>query len=97
MKIDAATARLATYGLVYLLVLLGIFVSLSLLAGMFTWFDYRREEVRLLDKMIGPGFRNPPKLRYFWRWYETYLLLFVILTVITIYWYADTTIIPLIK
>lgn len=90
-------ARAGIRGLLGLLVLLMIYVVLSVLAGIFSWMDYRNEEVDLLDQIIGPGFRKRPSLRSLWRWYETYILLFMVVAVLAIYVYVERQIIPLVR
>lgn len=97
LHIDASAARAGLYGLLGLLVLVAAFIVLSLIIGILSWVDYRREEVELLDREVGKGLREKPRLRNFWRWYETYVVLFIILTVLAIYFYTVNQIIPLIK
>lgn len=97
LNIDASAARAGIYGLLGLLVLVAAFIVLSLIIGILSWLDYRREEVELLDREVGKGRREKPRLRNFWRWYETYVVLFVILTVAAIYFYTENQIIPMIK
>ena len=97
LNISVDTARMAIYGLLGLVVFLAFFVILFILAGMFSWFDYRKEEVELLDKAVGKGFRSAPKLGNLWRWYETYLILFIIVFVVVMFVFTTGQIIPLIK
>jgi hypothetical protein len=77
LAIDAETARMTIQALLALLLALAGFVIFLVLAGIFSWLDYRREEVALLDEVIRPGFRSNPSPRNFWRWYETYIVLFI--------------------
>jgi hypothetical protein len=79
-----------------LLILLTLFIVLSIIAGMASWYDYRVEEADLLNK-IKRGLRNYPKVRNFWRWGETYLLLFLIVFIALVSIYLETQIIPTIK
>ena len=97
LNISAEVARVGIQGLLGLLIILTLFVIFSILAGAFTWFDYRNEEVELLDQAIKPGFRKPPKAINFWRWHETYLLLFIMIVAVVIYIYVQSQIIPLIR
>ncbi|MDQ5823823.1 MAG: hypothetical protein M3441_06360 [Chloroflexota bacterium] len=97
LNIDASAARAGIYGLLGLLVLIAAFIVLSLIIGVLSWLDYRREEVELLDREVGKGLREKPRLRNFWRWHETHVILFVIFTVAAIYLYTENYIIPLIK
>ena len=63
------------------------------MSGIFSWFDYRKEEVKLLDEEVGVGFRTPPQKGNWWRWYETHMILFVFLIVVTIVIFVETQII----
>lgn len=92
--VAADVARTAMQALVALLVLVGLFTILSIVAGIFSWFDYRNEEVDLLDVAVGEGFRDRPSARNFWRWTETYMIAFIILAVIAIVLVAEVWIIP---
>jgi len=80
-----------------LLILLSIFILLSMIAGISSWYDYRKEETKLLSEEVDPAFRKPPKLRTLWRWSETYLILFLIVFVTAVSVYLEYQIIPLIK
>ena len=95
-NLSAAAARVTIEGLLGLLVILATFLIVSIVAGAISWFDYRTEEVALLDKAVKPGFRNPPKWRNLWRWNETYVVLFVIICVFIIYRFVQNQILPLI-
>lgn len=97
LKIDASTARLAIQGSLGLLILVALFVNVSILVNVLSWLDYRREEVDLLNQSIEQNWRRLPQLRNFWRWSETYILLFVSLAVIGIVFYVEYQIIPLVK
>ncbi|MFL6214850.1 MAG: hypothetical protein ACJ74J_13280 [Blastocatellia bacterium] len=97
LKIDAEVARVGIRGLLGLLIILTAFVALSIISGLFSWFDYRREEVELLKKEIGSGFRQPPRLKNLWRWSETYLLLFLVAAIVFIYRFVEHQVIPLIQ
>ena len=97
LNLTPDVARTAIQGLLGLLVILAAFVVFSVLAGIFSWFDYRVEEVDLLNRMIGSGFRKPPKKRNFWRWQETHVLVFIIIVVTSIVIFVQSKIIPLIK
>lgn len=97
LKIDAATARASIHGLVGLLVLLTLFVTISIIVGVTSWFDYRRDEVKLLDEVIAPGYRQPPRFQNLWRWHETYFIAFLGLMVLLIIVFVETQLIPLIK
>ena len=80
-----------------LLILLTLFILFSIISSMASWLDYRREEVEILNNAVGKGFRQLPKLNNFWRWHETYLILFIIAFTTLIYLYTEYQLIPLIK
>jgi hypothetical protein len=70
---------------------------MSVLAGVYSWFDYRREEVNLLNEVVRPGFRMPPKARNFWRWYETYVVVLMLIIVALAYFFVERVMIPAIS
>ncbi|GER86263.1 hypothetical protein KDW_04250 [Dictyobacter vulcani] len=77
-----------------LLIIDTLFVVISLLSGIFSWLDYRREETVVLKHALGESFREPPRFRNFWRWYETYMILFILIFVIIIIFYVESQFIP---
>ena len=97
LKITAAMAKVSIQGLVGMLIILAVFAMISIIAGMISWFDYRKEEVALLDDAIERGYRRTPKWGNFWRWSETYVLLFIVIMTIIISWFVENQVIPLIK
>jgi hypothetical protein len=97
LKITAEAAQTAIHGLLWLLAVLAGFVVVSVLGGIFSWWDYRKEEVELLDDEVFVGFRTNPKATNLWRWYETYLLIFLVLVVIGIWWFVCSRVLPLVK
>ena len=94
LHISPDVARTSLQGLVGLLVLLMLFIIVSLLSGISSWFDYRKAELRLLDEEVGVGFRNAPRMRDWWRWYEVHMTFFVFLVVVFIVIFAETQFIP---
>lgn len=97
LNLTADITRTALQGLLGLLVILAAFVIFSIIAGIFSWLDYRADEVELLNKVVGVGFRKLPKKTNFWRWQETYVILFILIVVVAIIIYVQSKIIPLIK
>ena len=97
LNISADVAKITIQGLLGLLVILTLFVIISIVVGILSWFDYRKEEVELLNEAVRSGFRKSPKASNIWRWYETYIVLFIIVIVIVIYLFVQGQIIPLIK
>jgi hypothetical protein len=53
--------------------------------------------VALLNEAVGAGFRAQPRVGNFWRWYETYMILFIILFVLVTYCFVEDQVIPRIK
>ena len=97
LNITADVARLAIRCLLGLLIILGIFSITSIAIGVVSWFDYRKEEVNLLNQVVYLGFRKLPKLSNWWRWYETYIIALILIVIITVYIVVETNIIPLIN
>lgn len=93
--VDADTALLGVYGLLFLLVLFALFVVLYMLTGVVSWFDYRKEEVKLLDEVIGLGYRSKPTLKNWWRWRETWLIFSILVFVTIVLWSVLTFITPI--
>lgn len=97
LKITANVARISIQGLLGMLIILALFVVFSVIAGMFSWIDYRREEVALLDENVSLGYRKQPSIKNFWRWSEFWMLAFIILCTITIWCFVNGKVITLIK
>lgn len=96
-SISASIAVLGIRCLLGLLVILTMFVIVSILSGVFSWLDYRKEEAKILNEIVGLGYRGLPKFRNLWRWYETYLVLFIIIIAIVVCIFVESQVIPLIK
>lgn len=97
LGIDAETARLGIRALNYLFVILGIFVILLTVAGIFSWFDYRKEETKLLNRVTSdPGFRKPPSWKGFLRWYETWVIVLMLALIALGLYFIEGHVIPLI-
>ena len=96
LEINVETAILGVYGLFTLFVILALFIILSILANVFSWIDYRNEESDLLDKVVEKGFRSRPSIKNFWRWNETWIIIFIFLTTIFISLMTKYYMIPLI-
>jgi hypothetical protein len=77
-KIRPHTAHLALIGLSSVQSIIGLFILLLIVVGILAWFDYRSEECDLSEWIIGPGFRDRPKKGNWYRWYETYIGIFVV-------------------
>jgi hypothetical protein len=96
LKINVEIARVGIQGLLGLMVILTQFVIILIIIGMISWFDYRKDEVKLLNEVIGPKYRQPPKIGNLWRWHETWLIIFLMSMMITIYWFTQSQVLPLI-
>jgi hypothetical protein len=91
------TAKVGIQALIGMLVILSLFIIIQIIAGIFSWMDYRNEEVKLLDEVVRKGYRSPSKISNLWRWSETYFVLFILAIAVFISIYTETNIIPLIK
>ncbi len=95
--ISPSTARIGVTGLLILATVIAGFTVLLVVVGVLSWLDYRREECELTAKYFEPGFRSPPRVRNFYRWYETYVIIFIVAVTITIWILGEVLIIPKIK
>ncbi|MFC5940234.1 hypothetical protein ABUL04_04770 [Micromonospora harpali] len=94
LGLPATTARSGMLAIMLLITSVGAFTALQVIAGISSWFDYRREECALTDEAVRPGFRRPPTWRNFYRWYETYTLAFIVGTLILLWVAANQIIFP---
>lgn len=97
LKIEASVARAGVEGLLCLFVILTLFMLVSICAGVASWFDYRKEENEVLDDALKEGYRKKPSLKNFWRWNETYVVLFIVLMAVVIFLYVSIALVPLIR
>ncbi|MEU6053091.1 hypothetical protein ABZ829_21985 [Streptomyces xanthochromogenes] len=84
-ELDPGTARGGVIGLLTLVTVVAAFTSTLIVVGAMNWLDYRNEECDITDEIVGPGFRTRPRPGNFLRWYETYVLLFITVSVITMW------------
>lgn len=87
-------ARVGVVGIMGLLTVVAGFSILMIIVGVLTWLDYRREECQFTDEYVHAGFRDKPKLKNLPRWYETYVVLLILLTVILMWIYVGRVILP---
>lgn len=80
--IPAQTTRIGLQTIFLVELAVACFTILMLIMGTLNWLDYRREEVELTDAVVGRGFRRLPQVRNWYRWYESYVILFVALSVV---------------
>jgi hypothetical protein len=71
------------------------FIVVSIIIGMVSWYDYRKEETELLDKYIEPGFRKSPRWKNFIRWHETYTIIFMLVFIILVDIFIEQRVVPL--
>ncbi|MFG3697687.1 hypothetical protein ACGF5C_07165 [Micromonospora sp. NPDC047620] len=95
--VPPATARAGIVALLWLVTVVAAFTVLVVIVGVLTWLDYRNEECQLLSDVLHPEFRVPPTLRNFYRWYETYIIAFIAVTVAAMWWFAFELVIPVIR
>jgi uncharacterized membrane protein len=95
--IDSNTAKAGIQSLLGMLVMLSIFIIIQIIAGIFSWLDYRDEEVKLLDEVVKKGYRFSSKISNLWRWSETYFILFILIIAVFISVYTEKNLIPLIR
>lgn len=93
----AEIARAGLKGLLSLLTILALFVCALILVGIFSWMDYRKEEADFLRDEVGLGFREYPNLKNFWRWYETYYVVFILIFIIAAHIIVKTELLPMLK
>lgn len=92
--IAPGTARAGVLAVLWLATAVAAFTFLLILTGMLSWLDYRREECELTDRLVYPGFREPSRIANFYRWYETYILVFILLSVGLLWILALTWLLP---
>jgi hypothetical protein len=92
--ISATTARSGIIGLMWLVTVIALFAILLIITGVLSWLDYRREECEVTDLAVRPGFRKAPEVRNFWRWYETYIVIFITVSVSFLWAYVLGFILP---
>ncbi|WP_432079960.1 hypothetical protein [Streptomyces sp. WAC 04229] len=93
-ELAAATARGGVIGLLTLTTVVAAFTGTLIVVGTLAWLDYRNEECDITDEIVGPGFRKRPRPGNFLRWYETYVVLFILVSVITMWVLAALFLLP---
>jgi ABC-type dipeptide/oligopeptide/nickel transport system permease subunit len=93
-EIDAGVARSGIVALMLLITTIAGFVVLLIVVGVLSWLDYRREECELTEVFVAAGFRRPPAKKNFWRWYETWIVAFIVASVLFLWWYTARYILP---
>ena len=95
--IAASTARGGIIGLLSLTTVVAAFTTMLITVGALAWLDYRNEECDITDEMVGVGFRARPRPGNFFRWYETYIVLFILVSVIVMWVLAVLFLLPAIN
>ena len=91
------TARSGVIGLMVLTTMVAAFTATLIVVGVAAWLDYRNEECDITDEMVGPGFRKRPRPGNLLRWHETYVVLFIVFSVILMWGLCGLLILPAIK
>ena len=93
-NLTPSIAETGIEAVMWLVTLTSAFTILMVLAGLFSWFDYRKEECLLLERCVGPGARDLPRLKNFWRWYETYIIMFIVAAAGFLWFYVHAVVLP---
>lgn len=91
------TARTGILGLLLLETVIAAFTALLIFIGVLAWLDYRSEECELTDRAVHPGFRKPPRVGNFFRWYETYIIAFIVVSTGFLWVFALVFILPTVR
>ncbi|MFE2600009.1 hypothetical protein ACFXCZ_26560 [Streptomyces sp. NPDC059396] len=83
--VAAEVARGGVVGLLVLATVVAAFTVVLVVVGALAWLDYRNEECDITDAVVGPGFRERPRPRNLLRWYETYVLVFILVSVVVMW------------
>jgi hypothetical protein len=94
-QIAGGTAKNGLIGLLILETIIACFTCLLLAAGVASWFDYRREEAELLNGYLASNFREQPSFRNFYRWYETYIIAFIVVITSAIWILSSVKLFPI--
>ncbi|WP_308405193.1 hypothetical protein [Streptomyces sp. B93] len=92
--VEPDTARGGIIGLLVLTTVVAAFTVTQIVVGTLAWLDYRNEECDITDQMVEPGFRKRPKPENFFRWYETYVVAFILISIITMWSLASLLMLP---
>ncbi|PMO22908.1 hypothetical protein BCT15_11460 [Vibrio splendidus] len=83
-KIVTDTLEVITLIAPYLLLILCIFYLCLTLSNLFSWFNYRDEEVELLEKLNIDLGRKRPSWNSWYRWSETWFIIFMVCTILIV-------------
>ncbi|MFD8155970.1 hypothetical protein [Streptomyces malaysiensis] len=96
-EVEPAIARGGVVGLLILTTVAAAFTVILILVGALAWLDYRNEECDITDEIVGQGFRERPRPGNLLRWYETYILLFILVSMIIMWVLAGVFLLPSMK
>jgi hypothetical protein len=95
--ITRSVARDGVIGALLLVTFIAAFMVVFLVVGTLSWLDYRHEECDLTDAVVYPGFRSRPKVGNAHRWYELYIILFILLSTVVLWVLAWVYVLPAMK
>jgi hypothetical protein len=78
--ISPSTTRIGLAGILVLETVVAIFAGLMIIIGILSWLDYRSEECDISEVVLGFSFRKRPSPSNWYRWYETYIVVFIFLS-----------------
>ncbi len=81
-------------GLLILATVVAAFTITLMIVGVIAWVDYRNEECDITDEIVAVGFRKRPQIANFSRWYETYVLLFILVSLAVMWLLAGVFLLP---
>lgn len=85
LDITAEEAQIAIYSLLGLFTILVVFLFFSIASNCYAWYDYRKEEVELINTSVGEGLRKKPTFTNFFYWQEFWFA-FLILGISILIW-----------
>ncbi|MFE0249355.1 hypothetical protein ACFWZ0_33785 [[Kitasatospora] papulosa] len=96
-KVPPGTAQSGIIGLLILATMVAAFTATLIIVGAISWLDYRNEECDITDEMVKVGFRQRPRSRNLFRWYETYVLLFILVSIVIMWTLVALVVLPAVK
>jgi hypothetical protein len=93
-SLSSSVTRISLAGILVLEAIVALFTVLMIVVGILSWLDYRLEECDIADVVVGPGFRKRPSTSNWYRWYETYIILFVLLSLGALWFFVEAWMVP---
>jgi len=97
LGVPADVARTAITALIWLMLLTATFVVLSIVTGIRAWFDFRQEEVKVFEDVVGPRYRRLPTPKNLFHWQETALAIFVVVSALLMGYFGLFQMLPLVQ